>query len=235
MSETVLASPEDGIGLIGADRDTLDRLKDPLIELARAMEPDFAWWKAQADALDAETQPLLREYRDFMKALKGKAWYPDADGTVRFTWGRARSYSPRDGVTFGLYTTLSGVTLKHTGEAPFDVPEKLRRLAAKREFGPYGENNLRGDVPVNFLVDLDISGGNSRSSVMNTRGRLVGHIFDKVDDALFADFHYCDEKNRAMVVDIRYTLFITENVAEALHILAELTLAGTSMDSPSDG
>ena len=128
-----------------------------------------------------------------------------------------------DAATYSPFTHLSGVIEKDTGREPFDVPEKLKQLYRARDFGPYTDGS---DVPVNFLSDTDIIGGNSGSPIMNGRGEQVGIIFDGNYEGLGNDFFYNETKGRAIAVDIRYVLFVADKFGDAGYILRELDLRG---------
>jgi S1-C subfamily serine protease len=149
-----------------------------------------------------------------MSEMRGKRPYPDANRTLRFSYGEVRGYAPREAIRYAAFTTLAGVVEKDTGREPFDVPPRLKQLA------------LTGNaaVPVDFIATPDIIGGNSGSPILNGRGEQVGIIFDGNYEGLGNDFFYNDEKGRAIAVDIRYVLFVLDKFAEAGYITKELTI-----------
>jgi hypothetical protein len=149
--------------------------------------------------------------------------YPDANRTLRFSYGQVKGYVPREAISYAPFTTLAGVVEKDTGREPFDVPGKLKQLFRDRDFGRYSTPD-RTNVPVNFLSDTDIIGGNSGSPIMNGRGEQVGIIFDGNYEGLGNDFFYNGVKGRAIAVDIRYVLFLTDKFAGAAYILNELNI-----------
>ena len=149
--------------------------------------------------------------------------YPDANSTIRLTYGSVRGYKPSDGKWFNYYTTLEGVMEK---EDPtnweFVVPAKLKSLYQQKEYGRYA--NEKGEMPVNFIVDTDNTGGNSGSPLMNSKGELVGIGFDRNYEGLTGDIAFRPSSQRAACVDIRYILFIIDKYADAQHIIDELTI-----------
>ena len=155
--------------------------------------------------------------------MKGTKPYPDANRTLRFSFGEVKGYVPHDAALYLPFTSLSGVIEKDTGHEPFDVPEKLKQLYRAKDFGPYASN---GDVPVDFLSTTDIIGGNSGSPILNGRGEQVGIIFDGNYEGLGNDFFYNEEKGRSISVDIRYVLFLTDKFGGAGYLLKELDLKG---------
>ncbi|ADV44871.1 S46 family peptidase [Bacteroides helcogenes] len=158
-----------------------------------------------------------------MKLSDGQPIYPDANSTLRLTYGKVLPYSPADGVEYGYYTTLKGVMEK---EAPdnweFVVPAKLKELYKAKDFGPYAMPD--GEMPVCFIVNTDNTGGNSGSPVFNAKGELIGTGFDRNYEGLTGDIAFRPSSQRAACVDIRYTLFIIDKYAGASHIIKELTI-----------
>ena len=153
-----------------------------------------------------------------------KAWASDANFTIRLTYGRVLPYSPADGIRYNHYTTLKGVIEKEDPKNPmeFTVPAKLKELYEARDFGPYA--NARGELPVGFLADLDITGGNSGSPVLNARGELIGLAFDGNWEAMSGDVAFEPQLQRCIAVDARYVLFIIDKFAGARWLLDELAI-----------
>jgi hypothetical protein len=147
--------------------------------------------------------------------------YPDANSTLRFNYGRVEGYAPRDAVSYAPFTTLAGVLAKNSGEPPFDLGAKF--IAAARGQGRQSHADpVLGDVPVNFLTSNDSTGGNSGSPVLNADGELVGVLFDGNYESLGSDFLYQPAITRSIHVDIRYILFIADQVDRAVGVLREL-------------
>ncbi len=190
-----------------------------------------------AGALQSENvsvMPMFNEVNSTMNVLRARlieAWklwkgdnlYPDANRTLRLTYGTVKPYIPRDAVQYDYVTTLGGVIEKETTEDPFIVPPKLHDLWAKKDFGPY-EDPRKHDVPVAFIADLDITGGNSGSPAINGDGELIGVAFDGNWEAVVGDYIFQDPINRAISVDSRYVLFILDKFSNAQNILSELVI-----------
>ncbi len=148
---------------------------------------------------------------------------PDANSTIRFTYGFIKGYYPRDAVYYSPQTTLAGVIEKDTGEFPFNVPEKLKNLYKAKDFGPYMDKGLN-DIPACFLNTTSVTGGNSGSPTLNAKGEQIGIIFDMTYESVTADYYIVPELQRTISVDIRFVLFVTEKFSGAKHIIKELGL-----------
>ena len=159
-----------------------------------------------------------------LKESQGQAIYPDANSTLRLTYGTVQDYEPSDGVIYDYYTTLEGVMQKEDPDNyEFVVPAKLKELYNNKDYGRYAMEN--GQMPTCFIVNTDNTGGNSGSPVFNAKGQLIGTGFDRNYEGLTGDIAFRPSSQRAICVDIRYTLFIIEKFAGAKHIIDELTIA----------
>ena len=148
---------------------------------------------------------------------------PDANFTLRLTYGTVKPYSPKNGIKYDYYTTLEGVMEKEDATNPeFVVPEKLKQLYAAKDYGRYALSD--GRLPVNFITTNDITGGNSGSPVMNAYGELIGAAFDGNWESLSGDINFDNDKQRCIVVDIRYVLFILEKLGGCRHLVDEMTI-----------
>ena len=158
-----------------------------------------------------------------LKRANGQALYPDANSTLRLTYGKVASYSPADGVVNEYATTLRGVMEKENPDNwEFVVPDRLKQLYREQDYGCYARPD--GEMPVCFIVDTDNTGGNSGSPVFNARGELIGTAFDRNYEGLTGDIAFRPSSQRAACVDIRYTLFIIDKFAGASHLLQEMDI-----------
>jgi hypothetical protein len=158
-----------------------------------------------------------------MEMVPEKILYPDANFSMRLSYGTVQDYDPRDAVTYKYYTTLQGVVDKYKpGDYEFDVPKRLIELNNKKEYGRYGSS--KGYMPVCFLTTNDITGGNSGSPVMNGNGELIGLAFDGNWESMSGDIAYEPELQRTIVVDIRYVLWIMDVYSGAKHLVDEMTI-----------
>lgn len=204
-----------------------DKLKkDLMVQYAKSVKEGY---KATDEAMKAETNAYNRAHKTWvagMLALKqkeGKAIYPDANSTLRLTYGKIGSYEPADGKEYLYYTTLKGVMEKEDPENPeFVVSPKLKELYEKKDFGPYAMAD--GRMPVCFVTATDNTGGNSGSPVFNSKGELIGVGFDRNYEGLTGDIAYNPQLQRAACVDIRYVLFVIDKYARAKHLIDELTI-----------
>ena len=208
----------------------LAALKEPLIEFASDLSAEGQKSQASTQQFNASVARLRPIMLQGMSEMNGTNPYPDANRTLRFTYGEVKGYVPRQALTAQPFTTLAGVIEKDTGREPFDVPQKLKDLYRARDFGSYGING-GSDVPVDFLATTDIIGGNSGSPIMNGRGEQVGIVFDGNYEGLGNDFFFNDATNRTISVDIRYVLFVADKFGGAGYILKELDLKNASKGS----
>jgi len=153
-----------------------------------------------------------------------KAFYPDANSTMRFSYGQVLPYSPADAVEYDYVTHLSGVMEKEDPENDeFIVAPKLKELYETKDYGPYADKD--GRMVVCFLTNNDITGGNSGSPVINGKGELIGLAFDGNWEAMSSDIAFIPGLQRTIVVDVRYVLFIIDKFAGAGHLVDELTIS----------
>lgn len=179
-----------------------------------------------SEPYDALLPGMARLQRAYMQAqmdvLKGRRFYPDANSTMRITYGKVNGYAPRDAVEYGISTTLDGVMEKYKpGDYEFDVPEKLRTLYEQKDYGQYGE---KGKMPVCFIASNHTTGGNSGSPALDAYGNLIGLNFDRTWEGTMSDINYDASICRNIMVDIRYVLFIIDKFAGAKHLVDEMKL-----------
>ncbi len=201
----------------------LRQLNDPLLDFAADITALNSQVAVRTRAFNATVGRLRPNLVRGLGEMHGGLPYPDANRTLRFTYGDVKGYVPHDAAIYDAFTNLSGVIEKDIGREPFDAPEKLKQLYRTRDFGPYATPDGQ-NVPVDFLSTTDIIGGNSGSPIMNGRGEQVGIIFDGNYEGLGNDFFYNDAKGRAISVDIRYVLFIADKFGGAGYILKELDI-----------
>ncbi len=160
------------------------------------------------------------------EVMKEKKFYPDANSTLRVAYGQVSSYKPRNGVVYNYFTTLDGVVEKYKpNDYEFDVPEKLLKLYADKDYGRYGIN---GTMPVCFIASNHTTGGNSGSPALNAYGQLIGLNFDRVWEGTMSDINYDASICRNIMVDIRYVLFIIDKFAGAGHLVKEMNVVQTT-------
>ena len=178
--------------------------------------------KAETDAYNLAHKTWVEGMMK-LKQQEGTPIYPDANSTLRLTYGKIGSYSPKDGVVYSYYTTLKGVMEKEDPDNfEFVVPAKLKELYNNKDFGRYAMKN--GEMPICFATATDNTGGNSGSPVFNSKGELIGTGFDRNYEGLTGDIAYNPQLQRAACVDIRYTLFIIDKFAGAKHLVDEMTI-----------
>jgi uncharacterized protein (UPF0332 family) len=169
---------------------------------------------------------LDKANRLFVKALlemnSDKKYYPNANSTLRLSYGNVMSYRPKDGVIYDYYTTIDGLMAKEDKNNPeFTIPKKLKELYAQKDYGRYGQDGI---LRVNFISNNDITGGNSGSPVMNKKGHLIGCAFDGNWEAMSGDIAFEDKLQRTISVDIRYILFVIDKYAGATNLIEEMTI-----------
>ncbi|SHI77113.1 S46 family peptidase [Flavobacterium terrae] len=196
----------------------------------------YALVKSIAEAFDKNVAPKFNEMnlknialqRTYMKAImelspKSARIFPDANSTLRVTYGKVKGYKPSDAVTYSPVTYLDGVMEKYVpGDYEFDVPKKLIELYNNKDYGQYADKN--GKVPVAFIATNHTTGGNSGSPALDANGNLIGCNFDRVWEGTMSDIYYSPEICRNIMVDARYILFIIDKYAGAKNIIEELKI-----------
>lgn len=192
-------------------------IKPYIMAFYTEIEPKFQDLNSQINNLEQQYMTAL------MEVLPEQRYFPDANGTLRVTYGKVKGYAPRDAVYYEPLTYLDGVMEKYIpGDYEFDVPEKLQELYANKDYGPY--TDATGKVPVCFLGTNHTTGGNSGSPAIDAYGNLVGLNFDRVWEGTMSDIYYDPEICRNIMVDMRYVLFIIDKYAGAKHLIDEMTL-----------
>lgn len=197
--------------------------RDEVKAFAMALKQERDAAAARAATFASKIDRLRLLYQQGMAEMKGITPYPDANLTLRFSYGNVKGYSPREAEYRTPFTTIKGMLEKDTGVNPFDVPQKIKDLNAAKDFGRYGSGDT---VVVNFLSTTDIIGGNSGSPILNGNGEQVGIVFDGNFEGVGNDFYYNPNSDRTISVDIRYVLWVTEKFAGLKWIVDEMKLVG---------
>ena len=198
--------------------------KDLAMQLRAAVFRTYKELVAKNAEFAKVIDPLHKTYlKGLMEMANGAPVYPDANFTMRLTYGNVKPYSPKDGVIYNYYTTLKGVMEKEDPtSSEFIVPARLKELYEANDFGEYALPN--GEMPVAFLTTNDITGGNSGSGVYNSRGELIGLAFDGNWESLSGDIDFDENLQRCINVDIRYVLFVIDKLGNCKRLINEMTI-----------
>ena len=224
-AKTTLGDPAKRLELLGFKPAGLAAIDDPFLKLAAGMEKELAGVREESKGMGREGADLKMTYEAAIMEMKKGTYPPDANGTIRFTYGPVMGYQPRDAVLYLPQTTVKGVIEKDTGVFPFKVPAKIKELWNLKDFGPYADTRLK-DVPACFLNTTNVTGGNSGSPTLNAKGEQVGIIFDMTYESVIGDYYIIPELQRSISVDLRYVLWVTDKFSGATHIIREMGLAG---------
>lgn len=200
--------------------------KDPIYQLGGSIYD--AYMKAYQDIPASVNENIERGQRDFtdgilqINAKKGKLVSPDANSTIRLTYGNVKAYDPRDAVAYKHYTTLKGVIEKEQPSGEFEVPSRLKELYYAGNFGPYANKN--GELPTCFITNNDITGGNSGSPVIDAKGNLIGLAFDGNSEAMSGDIDFEENLQRCICLDTRYMLWVIDIFAGAHNLIEEMDI-----------
>ncbi|GAA0197215.1 S46 family peptidase [Kangiella japonica] len=226
FAKTQLTDQDVRLSWVGKSVEDFKNSDDPFIQLAVATYDE----KHEKELKDKEQSGKFKKLRpqymaaiiDFYKS-KGKPLYADANSTLRVTYGNVKGYSPQDGMLATPFTTLEGISAKHTGEEPFNSPQKQLELIKSKTYGEYEDSDLNS-VQVNFLSTVDTTGGNSGSPTMNANAEFVGLLFDGVYESIIGDWDYNPELNRSIHVSSAYMLWVMEHVDNAQNLIKEMKI-----------
>jgi hypothetical protein len=219
-----LGDREVRLKLMEAKPGALEKSDDPFMQLAVKMYDVDMAFEIEGKELNGEFSAARPRYMESLIAYRdslGEAVYPDANGTLRITFGHVGGYSPKDAVFFTPFTTVAGIMQKDTGVDPFDAPANLLKAISEEDFGDYLVPAI-GSVPVDFLSNVDTTGGNSGSPTLNAKGELVGLLFDGTYESIISDWDFLPDLTRSIHVDIRYALWVMEHVDGAQGLVKEL-------------
>ena len=222
-----LGSLDERLKWLNADKAAFESSDDPAIRYAVAVMPTLMQMEKQAKVVYGtalQARPTyLAAIADY-KRSKGEAVYPDANSSLRITYGHVKGYTGLDGTVYTPFTKLEEVAAKETGAEPFDNPKALLDAVAAKRYAGLADAQLK-TVPVNFLSDLDITGGNSGSPVLDAEGKLVGLAFDGTIESVSSNWVFDPVMTRMISVDQRYMRWIMQEVMPAPQLLKELGVA----------
>ncbi len=207
------------------DNPSLKTLKKDMV--FQAASDIFSKFREISQMASKDNENLARGRRLFLAGLmemeKNKDFYPDANSTMRLTYGKVSEYEPRDGVIYKYYTTAQGYLEKEIpGDAEFDVPARMKELILDEDYGRYADKD--GSLHTDFITNNDITGGNSGSPVMNGEGQLIGIAFDGNWEAMSGDIAFEPELQRCICVDIRFVLWVIDKYAGATNLIDEMNI-----------
>ena len=227
LAKTRLGSTDERLKMMTADRSVLEMSKDPAMQFAVALMPTVLQLEKEGKTRVGEAlvaRPVYLQAVADYKESKGQFVYPDANSSLRITFGNVMGYTKTDGSKQVPFTRLEEVAAKATGEDPFHAPRALLDAIAAKNYGGLADKRL-GTVPVNFLSDLDITGGNSGSPVLDARGKLVGLAFDGNWESVSSNWVFDPAMTRMIAVDQRYMRWIMQEVYPAPQLLREMDVA----------
>jgi V8-like Glu-specific endopeptidase len=221
---TTLDESETRLALMDASAAELEASDDPFTQLAIALYDYERKLEKESEEREGRALALRPAYMDAItrwQREQGLATYPDANSTLRVTYGTVLGGSPKDGMAYLPFTTLEGILAKDTGVDPFNAPETQLKEIREKDYGGYALDSI-GSVPVNFLSDLDSTGGNSGSATLNGRAELVGLLFDGTFESVNSDWDFDPRTTRTIHVDTRYMLWVMEKVDGAHGLIEEM-------------
>lgn len=198
---------------------------DPAIEYAISFVRNFEKnYQPKIDAMNKQKRELSKEYaKGLMEMKKGQLFYPDANSTMRLTYGQVLSYEPQDAVFYKYFTTFDGLMAKYkAGDDEFDLPKELIELYKKKDYGMYADAD--GTLHTCFITNNDITGGNSGSPVINAKGELIGCAFDGNWEAMSGDIAFDKKYKRTIVADIRFILYLIDKMGGAQNLIQEMDI-----------
>jgi len=213
-----------------ADKDKMKELlaktpaeiaNDPVAKFGKEASEQRTYVDGENQKINGNLNKLLAQFVDAKAAFKNKSFIPDANSTLRLTYGHVKGYTPSDATYYKPVTTLDGVIEKSYSGGDFVIPEKLKELYDKKDYGPFYSKKAKG-LPVAILYDMDTTGGNSGSPILNAYGEIIGVNFDRAYSATINDYAWNESYSRSIGVDMRYVLWVTMKFNEGGFLLKEM-------------
>lgn len=221
INNTIIKDKNKFYKLLEKNKDEIESLNDPLITFVNVVGKSNELLNKKNDELNGKLNILLAQYIDAKQMQMKRNFLPDANGTLRLTFGYIKGYSPADAVYYSPITSLKGVIEKSYKGGEYQITQKIVDAYNKKDFGRFVDKKLN-DVPVAILYNSDTTGGNSGSPVMNAYGELIGLNFDRAYEATINDYFWSKDYSRSIGVDIRYILWNVDKIGNADYLLDEL-------------
>jgi len=196
-------------------------INDPAIKFFSNLQNEYEQIRTEREKINGTLINLSAKYLEAKRIWENKSFIPDANGTLRLTYGHIKGYTPADAVYYYPITSLNGVIEKSYLGSEYLIPQKLRELYDAKDFGKFYDKDIKW-VPSCILYNTDTTGGNSGSPIMNAYGELIGLNFDRAFEATINDFAWNDKYSRSIGVDIRYILWLTQKFSGANYLLNEM-------------